>query len=865
MELAEPMKQNTYYTRTEAMEACLAYFSGDELAAGTFLGKYALRNPEGKYEEATPDQMHRRMAKEFARIENHYQHHKSPDFDKDVLSSYGQNRSALSEEKIYALFRNFGKIIPQGSVMSSLGNPYQIASLSNCIVLPEIFDSYGGIFYTDQQMAQLFKRRCGVGVDLSTLRPAGMRVSNAAGTTTGAVSFMERFSNTTREVAQNGRRGALMLTLDIAHPDIEAFVTVKQDLSRITGANISVRLSDEFMRAVQDNTGFRLRWPVDAEKPSVEKIISARALWETIITCAHQTAEPGLIFWDRQHHYSTSSVYPGYKNVSTNPCSEIAMQGGDSCRLIALNLFGFVENPFTPDASFQFDQFAEAVYEAQRLMDDLVDLELEAVARILDKISKDPEPNFIKQVEKETWEMLFKAGKEGRRTGLGFTALADTLAAMGMSFDGDAALDLTQKIMQTKCEAEFNSSIDMAIERGRFLAFDPEIEQTSTFVQMLEKEFPDVYHRMMVHGRRNISISTVAPTGTLSMLAQTSSGIEPVFMTSYTRRKKVNPGDPDVKIDFTDPSGDSWQEFTVYHHKLKQWMDITAEKDLSKSPYSGSTAAEIDWLKRVKLQSLVQKYTTHSISSTINLPADVSAEQVGAIYQEAWKQGLKGITVYREGSRTGVLIANTEGDNLPEKELADRQVPDRPAELEAEVVRFRNHEELWIAVIGILNNRPYEIFTGRVADAFAIPEWVTKARVIKELTTDGKNRYDFQYMDKEGYQVTIQGLSRCFNPEVWNYAKLISGVLRFGMPLPQVVDLVDKLNLYSDNINTWKAGVSRGIKTFYSGWYRSGRPTMCRVRRSQWLVFRGRMLKMPQLWPFKVRLSLYCFRFCESD
>jgi len=814
MDVVETMTKQNNYTRKEAMELSLKYFSGDELAAGTYLGKYALRNPEGKYLEPSPDGMHRRMAREFARIENFYKENRDKGFDKDLLSAYGRRREELTEEKIFDMFKNFGKVIPQGSVMSSLGNPYQIASLSNCIVLPEIYDSYGGIFYTDQQMAQLFKRRCGVGVDLSTLRPSGMTVSNAAGTTTGAASFMERFSNTTREVAQNGRRGALMLTLDVAHPDIEAFVTIKQDLSKVTGANISVRLSDEFMRAVKDNTGFRLRWPIDSENPKVEKMVNARQLWETIIECAHRTAEPGLIFWDRQHHYSTSSVYPGYRNVSTNPCSEIAMQGGDSCRLIAINLFGFVDKPFTPEASFQFEQFAETAYEAQRLMDDLVDLELEAVERILNKINEDPEPDYVKQVEKETWEMLYKTGKEGRRTGLGFTALADAIAALGLKFDGEEALALTEKIMKHKCEAEFNSSIDMAIERGKFVAFNPEYENQSEFVDMLKVEFEDVYKRMMVHGRRNISLSTVAPTGTLSMLAQTSSGIEPVFMTSYTRRKKVNPGDPEATVDFTDASGDSWQEFTVYHHKLKQWMEVNGKKSAKGSPYTGSTASEINWLNRVKLQSVVQKYTTHSISSTINLPADVTVEQVGDIYMEAWMQGLKGITVYREGSRAGVLVSNDSDKNQPEKEIIDRQVPPRPKVLEAEVVRFRNHEELWIAVIGLLNNRPYEIFTGRVAEAFSIPDWVTNAWVIKETSHDGKNRYDFQYEDKEGYQVTIQGLSRCFNPEVWNYAKLISGVLRFGMPLPQVVDLVDKLNLYSDNINTWKAGVGRALKKF---------------------------------------------------
>lgn len=803
------------YSYEEVFAKSVAYFDGDELAASTWINKYAMKNKEGKLVELTPDDMHLRMAKEFARKENEYKEKVHLNGSLKNLSKYGQKRSHLDEEKILAYFKKFKHVIPQGSVMSSLGNPHVIASLSNCIVLPEIYDSYGGIFYTDQQMAQLFKRRCGVGADISTLRPSGMMVSNAAGSTTGAVSFMERFSNTTREVAQNGRRGALMITIDIAHPDVEQFISIKQDLSKVTGANISVRLSDEFMNSVANDTDYTLRFPIDSPTPKFTKTVKARDLWKTIIKCAHNTAEPGLIFWDRQHYYSTSSVYPGFRNVSTNPCSEIAMQGGDSCRLIALNLYNFVENPFTPKAKFDYKKFYETTYESQRLMDDLVDLELEHIDRILAKINADPEPDYVKEVEVDTWKLLYNAGKKGRRTGLGFTALADTMAALGMGFDSEEALLEVDKIMKAKCEAEFDSSIDMAIERGKFEDFNSKIENTSEFIQMFQKEFPESYNRMMKHGRRNISLSTVAPTGTLSMLAQSSSGIEPVFMLSYKRRRKVNPLDTNNRVDFRDPMGDSWQEFVVYHHKLKQWMEATGETDINKSPYKGSTAPEIDWVKRIKLQAIVQKYTTHSISSTINLAADVSEDTVGEIYFEAWKQGLKGITVYRDGSRSGVLVStDKKKEEKKNDEIVETIAPIRPERLEAEIVRFMNHDEKWIAFVGSINGKPYEIFTGKYEDSFVIPSWVKSGWILKSASTEDTKRYDFQYLDKEGYRVTIEGLSRSFNKEYWNYAKLISGVLRHGMPIPKVVDLVENLNLYSDSINTWKHGVERALKKF---------------------------------------------------
>ena len=813
--LTKAKKQKTY-TYEEVLEYAVAYFNGDELAGTTWMNKYAMKDYEGNFVEKNPDDMHKRMAKEFGRIEADYKLKYNLNGSAKFLSKYGQEREDLTEAKVYSLFKEFGYIIPQGSVMSSLGNHYKLASLSNCIVVPELHDSYGGVFYTDQQLAQLFKRRCGVGVDISNLRPAGSSVSNAAGSTSGAVSFMNRFSHNTREVAQNGRRGALMLSMDIAHPDVEDFITIKQDLQKVTGANISIRLSDEFMHAVEANAEYTHKWPIESDNPKFTKTVNAKELWNTIIQCAHNTAEPGLIFLDRQHWYSTSSVYPGYKNTSTNPCSEIAMQGGDSCRLIALNLYNFVDNPFTKDASFRMEDFYKATYEGQRLMDDLVDLETEAIGRILNKVDADDEPENIKMVEKETWELLLKTGKEGTRTGLGFTALADMVAALGMAIDSDEAIAMVESIMKEKCRAEFDSSIDMSLSRGSFVGFDSKIEKTSEFVQMLEKELPDVYERMMKFGRRNISISTVAPTGTLSMLAQTSSGIEPVFMTHYKRRRKLNEQDRDAKVDFIDDSGDKWQEFNVYHHNLKTWMEVTGETDISKSPYAGSTAPEINWNKRVEMQAAVQKYVTHSISSTINLPNDVSLDEVSNIYLESWKQGTKGITVYRDGSRAGVLVSADEKKDavLENSEFRETKAPSRPKRLDAKVVRFQNKKEKWIAVVGLLNGRPYEIFTGKTEDVFNMPAAVEYGWIIKNKREDGSSQYDFQYEDKEGYKVTMGGLSRSFDKEFWNYAKLISGVLRHGMPLHYVVDLIGKMNLYDENINTWKSGVVRALKTF---------------------------------------------------
>ncbi len=810
------VKKRKVYSFEQVYEATKKYFNGDELAVNIWMSKYALKDGNDNFLELTPTDMHKRMAREFARIEAKYHNDRKP----EGLSAYGQKRGLLTEEKIFKFFDRFRYVIPQGSIMFGLGNREVIASLSNCVVVPSVYDSYGGIMYTDQQLVQLFKRRCGVGFDLSNLRPKNYKVRNAARTTTGAVSFMHRFSFTTREVAQNGRRGALMLTMDINHPDIEDFITVKQDLTKVTGANISVRLSDEFMQAVVNDSDYVLKWPINSDNPKVKKVVRARDLWNLIIKSAHNTAEPGLIFWDRQHHYSTSSIYPGFKNESTNPCSEIAMQGGDSCRLIAVNLYSFVKNPFTPEAEFNFEKFYEVVYETQHLMDDLVDLELESIERILAKIDADPEPDHIKRIERETWQLLYDTGKKGRRTGLGFTALADMLAALNIKFDSDQALAFVDKLMRQKLRAEFDSSVDMAIERGKFEVFDPEYENKSEFVRMMQKEFPELYERMMKYGRRNISISTVAPTGSLSILAQTSSGIEPVFMLSYKRRRKVSPDDPNAKIDFVDDTGDAFEEFTVYHHKLRTWMEITGKDNPEESPYYGSTAPEIDWDKRVEMQAVVQKYTTHSISSTINLPNDVSVEKVGEIYIESWKKGLKGITVYRDGSRSGVLISDDDKKKKDNKTIETEKIevnlfpPKRPKKLEADVIRFFNQQEEWLAVVGLIDGKPYEIFTGKMEDVFRLPDWVNKGWIIKEIDENGKKRYDFQFIDKQGYKVTIEGLSRSFNPEFWNYAKLISGVMRHGMPIPEVVKLVEGLNLNDDFINTWKNGVARALKRY---------------------------------------------------
>ena len=1184
MDGGKEIKKNAKsYTKEELMPKLLEYFNGDVMASEVWLNKYCLKNSKGQFFETSPEDMHKRMAKEFASAENKYI--VDLNVKSKALSAYGQKRENLTEDKIFNYFDKFKYIIPQGSVMASLGNPYVFASLSNCIVLPEVYDSYGGIMYSDQQLVQLMKRRCGVGIDISTLRPTDSSVSNSAGSSTGSVSFMERFSNTTREVAQSGRRGALMITIDVNSMDVEKFATIKHDLKKVTGANISIKLSDEFMSAVKKDKDYVLKYPINSENPIMSKTIKAKELWNTIVSSARNNAEPGLIFWDRQHLYSTSSLYSDYKNISTNPCitedtwimtdngalqvkdligssfnaivdgnpypstyegfyptgkktifeietnegfkikatanhlikkvskidrykkettwtavsglkqgdllnlnnhenlswngkgnkeigwllgsllgdgnicngecnlaywgnlkmelkehaialiknnieyrdgflgngsnqsvdilkrdktnisstyltpiaeeygikgdkklqpeiektssdfyagflsgwfdadgtvigdlkkgisvrlsssilenlfiaqrmlarlgiistvyqnrkeagyklmpdgkggekeywcksshelaisvdnilkfkniigffdrdktkklndlmnlykrahnkekfvvkikeireigeefvydctipsinefdangisvhncSEIAM-GADSCRLIAMNLFGCVKNPFSKNAEFDYEKLYEVTYEAQRLMDDLVDLELICVENILKKVDSDPEPDYIKDVEKRTWELLYKNGKNGRRTGLGFTALADTIAALGYKFDSNKSIEIVEKIMKTKCEAEFDSSIDMAIERGKFVGFDTKIEDQSEFVQMLKVELPNVYDRMMKHGRRNVSISTVAPNGSLSILAQSSSGVEPVFMLSYKRRRKINPADKDAKVDFVDEMGDKWQENEVFHEKLKLWKQVTGKEDIKESPYFGATAEEIDWAKRVKMQSVIQKYITHSISSTINLPEETTVEQVSDIYMKSWEMGLKGITVYRAGSRSGVLISSEEKKKIEtNKYFSENHSPKRPKVLDADVMRFVNNGEKWIGFVGIFDGRPYEIFTGQ-QENFPIPTSVESGKIkrIKIINKKGEkiSKYDFSFVDKNGEEVVVENLNSSFSPEYWNYAKMISGVLRHGMPLPYAIDLISGLNLKEESLNNWKAGVCRMVKKY---------------------------------------------------
>jgi len=812
------MIDKNIYSYEEVYSESLKYFNGDELATSTWISKYAMKNRNGEFVESSPKDMHNRMSEKFAYMEDKFH---NDNVDKNKLSDYGKKRKPLTKEKIYDYFDHFKYIIPQGSVMSMLGNDNMIGSLSNCIVLPKIYDSYGGIMYADQQLTQLYKRRCGVGLDISTLRPNGREVSNAAGSTTGAISFMDRFSNTTREVAQNGRRGALMITIDVAHPDVENFVTIKQDISKITGANISVKLSDEFMKAVTSESDFILRFPINYDTSDIDineipydesitmgidgcsiKKIKAKKLWDSIVNCAHKSAEPGIIFWDRQHVYSTSSMYPEFENISTNPCSEIGM-GNDSCRLIATNMYGCVDNPYTKDASFNFDKWYEVNYESQRLMDDLVELELEAIDRILNKVNNDPEPDHIKAIEKETWKTLYESGKRGRRTGLGFTALSDAIAAIGLKIDSDDALSMIDNICKTKCEAEFDSSIDMAIERGSFDDWDYEIDNESEFIQMMKNDMPSIYNRMMRYGRRNISISTVAPTGSLSILAQTSSGIEPVYMLSYKRRKKINPSDGVSRVDFVDNLGDSWQEFDVYHPKLKTWMEVTGETDVTKSPYYGSSAPDIDWIKRVELQSVVQKYITHSISSTINLPNDVSADMVGEIYVESWKRGLKGITVYRDGSRSGVLISNEE--KKTSQKIIKTNAPKRPKTLDCDIHQLTVQGKKWLVIVGLLDGDPYEVF------AFKKKSIDISSKIINgKLTKAKRGMYN---LDIEG--LSLENISEHFETDEQEaLTRLISTSLRHGVDINFIYEQLQKAE---GTIVSFSKAIARSLKTYING------------------------------------------------
>jgi ribonucleoside-diphosphate reductase alpha chain len=799
------------YSHDEALKESVNYFNGDELAARVWTSKYALKDSFGNIYEKSPDEMHRRLAKELARIENKYP-------------------NPLSEEQIYTLIKDFKYVIPAGSPMSGIGNQFQIVSLSNCFVIgnDKGSDSYGGIMKTDQEQVQLMKRRGGVGHDLSHIRPHGSPVSNSALTSTGVVPFMERYSNSTREVAQDGRRGALMLSISIKHPDAESFIDAKLESGKITGANVSVKIDDEFMKAVIENKTYTQQFPIDSKNPIVKKEINPRALWKKIINNAWKSAEPGILFWDTVINESIADSYAdkGFKTVSTNPCGEIPLCPYDSCRLLAVNLYSYVDHPFTPEAKFNFVKFKEHTQQAQRLMDDIIDLELEKIEGILSKIDNDPEDPETKYTERKLWEKIQEKALQGRRTGLGITAEGDMLAGLNLRYGSDNAVDFSVFVHKTFALEAYRSSMEMAKERGPFTIYDAEKEKNNPFINRIKDADPELYTDMQKHGRRNVSLLTIAPTGSTSILTQTSSGIEPVFMPVYNRRRKVNPNDKDVKISFVDEVGDSWEEYNVFHHKFIDWMNANGinsdeaklldsasiDKLVEQSPYYKATSNDVDWISKVRLQGEVQKWVDHSISVTVNLPKDASVKLVGDVYLEAWKSGCKGVTVYRDGSRDGVLLSGKENEN---KKQDSSDHTKRPDELEADVVRFSNSEEEWIAFIGLKDGLPYEIFTGRAEeDALPIPKGTTKGKIIKRRYQDGSKRYDFVYKNKFGFNITIEGLSYKFNPEFWNYAKLISGVLRHGMPVQHAVNLISSLHFENDTINTWKKGIERALKHY---------------------------------------------------
>lgn len=823
--------ERTRYTYNQALEATTQYFNGDNLAAGVWVNKYALKDSAGNIYELTPNDMHRRIAGELARIEKKYP-------------------NPLSEDKIFSLLEKFQYIVPQGSPMAGIGNPFQIGSLSNCFVIGNRnADSYGGIMKVDEEQVQLMKRRGGVGHDLSHIRPKGSPVKNSALTSTGLVPFMERYSNSTREVAQDGRRGALMLSVSIKHPDSEGFINAKLEEGKVTGANVSVKITDDFMKAVVDNKPFTQQYPIDSDNPTYVKDVDARALWNKIVHNAWRSAEPGILFWDTIIRESVPDSYAdmGFTTVSTNPCGEIPLCPYDSCRLLAINLFGYVKQPFTTNASFDFDLFKEHVHYAQRMMDDIIDLELEKIDAILAKIKADPEELEIKGVEINLWNKIREKCIQGRRTGIGITAEGDMLAALGYRYGTPQATDFSVKIHQTLAIEAYRSSSVMAGERGTFEVYDHKREEHNPFLQRLFKADPELKETMMKNGRRNIALLTIAPTGSVSLMTQTTSGIEPVFMVSYKRRKKVNPNDKNVRVDFVDEVGDHWEEFNVFHHKFIDWLSTHGynveevkhmkEEDLNaiieKSPYYKATANDVDWVAKVNMQGAVQKWVDHSISVTVNIPNDVSEELVGKIYQTAWESGCKGVTVYRDGSRSGVLVSESKKKN--DNEFRETTAPKRPKVLDSEVVRFNNNSEKWVAVVGILNDRPYEIFTGK-AEGFYLPPYVERGRVIKNKLPNGDKRYDFQFADLDGYKVTIEGLSRSFNKEYWNYAKLISGILRHGMPLPSVVDVIEDMNLSSDTLHTWKNGVARALKRFIpDGTKAQGR--MCKTCKQESVIY----------------------------
>ena len=810
------MEKKTY-SYDEAYDASLEYFKGDELAARVWVNKYAVKDSFGNIYEKSPEDMHWRIANEVARVEAKYP-------------------NALSSQELFDLLDHFKYIVPQGSPMTGIGNDYQIASLSNCFVigLDGSADSYGAIIRIDEEQVQLMKRRGGVGHDLSHIRPKGSPVKNSALTSTGLVPFMERYSNSTREVAQDGRRGALMLSVSIKHPDSESFIDAKMTEGKVTGANVSVKLDDEFMQAAVEGKPYIQQYPIDSPNPMVSKEIDASALWRKIVHNAWKSAEPGVLFWDTIIRESVPDCYAdlGFRTVSTNPCGEIPLCPYDSCRLLAINLYSYVVNPFTPEAYFDFDLFKKHVALAQRIMDDIIDLELEKIERILEKIDSDPESMEVKGSERHLWEKIYHKSGLGRRTGVGITAEGDMLAAMGLRYGTEEATEFSEKVHKTIALEAYRSSVNMAKERGAFEIYDAEREKNNPFINRLKEADPELYEEMKKYGRRNIACLTIAPTGTTSLMTQTTSGIEPVFMPVYKRRRKVNPNDANVHVDFVDETGDAFEEYVVFHHKFLTWMKINGydpdkrytqeeiDELVEKSPYYKATSNDVDWLMKVKMQGRIQKWVDHSISVTINLPNNVSEDLVNQLYVEAWRSGCKGCTVYRDGSRAGVLISTKKKDKKEEEEECRCKPPQvvevRPKVLEADVVRFQNNKEKWVAFVGLLDGRPYEIFTGLQDDeeGIVLPKSVTSGRIIKSYDEDGTKHYDFQFENKRGYKMTIEGLSEKFNKEYWNYAKLISGVLRWRMPIEQVIKLVGSLQLDSENINTWKNGVERALKKY---------------------------------------------------
>lgn len=809
--------ESKHYSYDEAYDATLKYFGGDELAARVWVSKYALKDSFGNIYELTPDDMHHRIASEIARIESKYP-------------------NPMSHDEVFGYLKDFKYIVPQGSPMSGIGNSYQVGSLSNCFVigLDGAPDSYGGVIRIDEEQVQLMKRRGGVGHDLSHIRPKGTPVKNSALTSTGLVPFMDRYSNSTREVAQDGRRGALMLTVSIKHPDSEAFVDAKMTEGKVTGANVSVRIDDEFMRAATENGKYTQTYPVDSANPEITKEVDAKAFWDKIIHNAWKSAEPGVLFWDTIIRESLPDCYAdlGFRTISTNPCGEIPLCPYDSCRLLAINLYSYVKNPFTPQAEFDFEKFEAHVRKAQRIMDDIIDLEMEKIDLILNKIDSDPETLEVKGPERHLWEKIKAKTLKGRRTGVGTTAEGDMIAAMGLRYGTPEATDFSESVHRRLALAAYASSVEMAKERGAFEIFDAKREENNPFMLRLKEQSAELYDDMVRYGRRNIACLTIAPTGTTSLMTRTTSGIEPVFMPVYKRRRKVNPNDANVRGDYVDETGDAFEEYVVYHPKFLEWMKINGIEErndymqeqldelVSRSPYAGATANEIDWVEKVHMQGRIQKWVDHSISVTINLPADVTEEMVNRLYVEAWRSGCKGCTVYRDGSRSGVLVSfeskKKKSDSPAECSDIHPLALKRPIELEADVVRFQNNKEKWIAFVGLMDGRPYEIFTGLADDEDGIfcPKSVTHGKIIKAMSADGTKRYDFQFVNKRGHKTTIEGLSDKFNPEYWNYAKLISGVLRYGMPIDQVLKLVGGLELDSMSINTWKMGVERALKKY---------------------------------------------------